>query len=259
MNIAGSTPLRLTFPVPVLLVSAAAWIGVLAVARDMGAMPGTMGLGVGAFTAMWTLMTAAMMLLSIVPFASVYVRTFQRDDRGWRLAALVSGYLLVWTLPAFPVYALAWWTEQAATHDPAVTMIVAVAALTACGVYQLTPLKDQCLTVCRSPLSDAFKYAAFKGRARDLRVGVSHGLYCVGCCWALMALMLSFGLMNVTAMIVLTAVCSIEKVWARGPQFGRLVGVVALVMAVAIVLKPELATWLHHLNTNHHHTMAKMR
>ena len=74
-----------------------------------------------------------------------------------------------------------------------------------------------------------------------------------------MVLMLSFGLMNVNAMIVLTAVCSIEKLWAWGPQFGRLVGVGALVMAAAIVLKPELALWLHHLNTNHHHTMGTMR
>ena len=259
MNVAVPTLRRLSIPIPVLLIAAAAWIGVFTMAQEMGAMPGTMGLGMGLglglvpFTAMWTLMTAAMMLPSIVPFALVYGRTFQ-DDRAWRLVALVSGYLIVWTLPAFPVYVLAWWAEQAAATNPGVTIMVAVAALTACGIYQLTPLKSQCLTLCRSPLSDAFKYAAYKGRARDLLVGISHGLYCVGCCWALMVLMLSFGLMNVNAMIILTAVCSIEKLWARGPQFGRLVGGAALVMAAAIVLKPELALWLHH-----HHTMATMR
>lgn len=244
MSIADSTPSRLTFTAPLLLVTAAAWIGVFAIAHDMGAMPGTMGLGVIPFVAMWALMMAAMMLPSIVPFASLYVSTFG-DDRGWRLAALSGGYLIVWTLPAFPAYAFAWWMERASVTNPFVLPAVAVAALTACGIYQLTPLKHQCLKRCRSPLSDAFKYAAFKGRARELRVGVSHGLNCLGCCWALMALMLSFGLMNVTAMVGLTAVCLIEKVWAWGPQFARAVGVAALVVAVVVALYPDLAPWLH--------------
>ena len=202
-----------------------------------------MGLGIGSFTIMWALMMAAMMLPSIVPFAALYARTFQANH-GLRLAALTVGYMIIWTLPALPTYALAWGVERATATHPGVTTALAVLTLAACGVYQLTSLKDQCLTHCRSPLGDAFKYASYDGRTRDLRVGISHGLYCLGCCWALMALMLCFGLMNVTAMIVLTAVCTIEKVWVWGRQFGRLVGVMALVIAVALLVRPNLAPWL---------------
>lgn len=171
-------------------------------------------------------------------------KTFERD-RGWRLGAFVGGYLIIWMLPALPAYAFSWWADQAALTQPSITIVIAVGALAACGIYQLTPYKAQCLQRCRSPLSDAFKYAAYHGRLRDLRVGASHGLHCLGCCCALMALMLSFGLMNVPAMITLTAVCAIEKVWAYGPQFGRFVGVTSLAGAVAVAINPELASWLH--------------
>ena len=114
-----------------------------------------------------------------------------------------------------------------------------------CGIYQLTPLKDRCLTKCRSPLSDAFKYSSYRGRTRDLRVGADHGRHCLGCCRAVMALMLTFGLMNVTAMVVLTAVCAVEKVWSGGKQFARAVGVAALALGVLIALDPAFAPWLH--------------
>jgi len=79
--------LRLRTPLASLLlaVAAVAWVGVVVLARDMGSMPGTMGLGVGSFIAVWALMMAAMMLPSVTPFASLYTRTFG-DDRGWRLA-----------------------------------------------------------------------------------------------------------------------------------------------------------------------------
>lgn len=237
---------KLTVAAPLLFVAAAAWIGIVAIAHDKGPMPGTMGLGVVPFAAMWALMMGAMMLPSIVPFALLYVRTFN-DGHVWRLCALASGYLTVWILPAFPAYAIAWWIEQASFTNPFILTTVAVVALAACGVYQLTPLKHQCLKRCRSPLSDALRYAAFDGKARDLRVGINHGLYCLGCCWALMALMLSFGLMNISAMVALTVVCLIEKIWVWGVLFARAVGVAALIMAIVVFLKPNLAPWLHQI------------
>src|SRR5436190_13387881 len=76
-----------------LLVAAAAWVGILAVSHGMGSMPGTMGLGVGSFVAVWTLMMTAMMLPSVVPFASLYTRTFG-ENRARRLALFTTGYLL---------------------------------------------------------------------------------------------------------------------------------------------------------------------
>lgn len=234
----------LSFSTPLLLLAAAgAWAGMIAIANGMGAMPGTMGMGIASFTLMWALMMAAMMLPSVVPFAALYTRSFRRD-RGLRLLALTGGYLIVWTLPAIPTYALAWVVERAAASHPIVTTVVPVVGFAACGVYQLTTLKDRCLAHCRSPIGDAFKYAACEGRTRDLRVGISHGLYCLGCCWALMSLLLSFGLMNVPAMVALTAVVLIEKFWSRGPLFGRVAGVVALLIAVVLAFRPELSPWL---------------
>ena len=109
---------QLTPPASLLLVAAAgAWVGVALVARDMGSMPGTMGLGAGSFAAVWAMMMAAMMLPSVAPFASLYSRTFT-GDRGSRLGAFASGYLIVWTLAALPAYGLAWLASRLAGGHP---------------------------------------------------------------------------------------------------------------------------------------------
>jgi predicted metal-binding membrane protein len=228
-----------------LVAAAGAWIGVVLVAHDMGSMPGTMGLGAGSFTAVWAMMMAAMMLPSVAPFASLYSRTFG-DDRGSRLGAFASGYLIIWTLAALPAYGLAWLADRLAGGHPVAATIVAVAIFAACGGYQLTPLKDRCLARCRSPLGFVLKLGAYRGRTRDLRAGFYHGAFCLACCWALMALLIAFGLMNVIAMAVLAGAVLAEKTWARGLGFSRAVGVAALVLAIAVVFVPGLAPGLHH-------------
>jgi predicted metal-binding membrane protein len=228
-----------------LLAAAAAWLGVVAVVGDMGSMPGTMGLGLGAFVAVWTLMMTAMMLPSVAPFASLYTRTI-RESRVERLMLFAAGYLLVWSAVAFPAYGLAWVADRFVEGDQAAATALAAVIFLACGVYQLTPFKERCLAHCRSPLGFTLKYAAYRGRTRDLRVGVHHGAFCLGCCWALMALLVVFGLMNVAAMIALAAIVLVEKTWVWGPRFGRLLGVVALVLAVLVIFMPGIATGLHH-------------
>jgi predicted metal-binding membrane protein len=237
---------RLTPPASLLLVAAAgAWVGVVIVAGHMGAMPATMGLGAGPFVAVWALMMAAMMLPSVVPFASLYTRTFGHD-RGARLAAFAAGYLIVWTLAAIPAYAMAWLAGRLVADHTTAATVLAVTIFAACGVYQLTPLKDRCLARCRSPLGFLFELGGYRGRTRDLRVGLCHGGFCLACCWALMALLVVFGLMNLIAMVVLAAVVLVEKTWARGPRFSHAVGVAALVLAIAVVFEPGLAPGLHH-------------
>jgi predicted metal-binding membrane protein len=233
-------------PASLLLVAAAgAWAGVVLVARDMGSMPGTMGLGAGSFAAVWALMMAAMMLPSVAPFASLYSRTFT-SGRGWRLAAFSSGYLIVWTLAALPAYGLAWLADLLAGGRPTAARALAVAIFAACGTYQLTPLKDRCLARCRSPLGFLLKLGAHQGRTRDLRAGLYHGAFCLACCWALMALLVAFGLMNVIAMVVLAGAVLIEKAWAWAVRFSRALGIAALVLAVAVIFEPGLAPGLHH-------------
>jgi predicted metal-binding membrane protein len=227
-----------------LLVAAAAWIGVLIVGRGMGSMPGTMGFGIATFAAVWALMMAAMMLPAVAPFAAVYARTFG-DRRALRLGTFVAGYLAIWAVTALPVYALARVADRLVSDHPGGATVLAFTAFACCGVYQLTPLKDTCLTWCRSPLAFAVQYSGYRGRTRDLRVGMHHGAYCLGCCWALMVLLIAFGLMNVAAIAVLTLVVLAERTKPWGPRLGRAVGVSALALAIGVIFLPNLAPALH--------------
>jgi predicted metal-binding membrane protein len=226
-----------------LLGAAFAWTGVVVVARRMGPMPGTMGLGIGTFTAVWALMMTAMMLPSVTPFASLYTRTFA-DNRTIRLLALAVGYLLVWSVAAVPAYGLAWLADRAIGRHPAAATALAVIIFGACGIYQLTPVKDRCLARCRSPLAFVLRFSSYRGSARDLRVGLYHGGFCLACCWALMALLVAFGIMNLIAMIVLAAVVLVEKTGPSGRRFSQALGIAALVLAVLVIFQPHLAPGL---------------
>jgi predicted metal-binding membrane protein len=233
----------------VLLAAGVAWLGVAAVERHMGPMPGTMGVGLGSFVAIWTLMMAAMMLPSVSPFVSIYSRTI-RGRRAARLGSLLAGYLVAWIVAGIPAYGLGWLADRAIAGHPAAAAGLAVVVLAACGIYQLTPLKERCLARCRSPLGFVFRFASFRGATRDLQVGLYHGGYCLACCWSLMVLLVAFGFMNLIAMLVLTAVVLAEKLgpWPRG--LSQVVGVVALGLAVAVLVDPSLASGLHQTSSS---------
>lgn len=236
---------QLTLPASVLLVVAAgAWVAVLVMSGGMRGMTGTMGLSFGAFLAVWALMMAAMMLPTVAPFAGLFTRTFgaHRTRRSMQLAA---GYLLVWTLAGVPAYLLARLAGSVVEGRPAAARMIAVAIFAGCGVYQLTPAKERCLVKCRSPLGSVLRYANFRGRLRDVRVGMHHGLFCLGCCWAFMAALIALGLMNVVAMVVLTAVVLLEKTWEWGRALRVGLGVVALALAMAVAFQPSLAAGLY--------------
>jgi predicted metal-binding membrane protein len=140
---------------------------------------------------------------------------------------------------ALPAYGVAWLADRLVGHHPTAATALAVAIFAACGAYQLTPLKDRCLANCRSPIGFLLKYASYRGRARDLRVGLHHGAFCLACGWALMGVLIAFGLMNLLAMVL------IEKTWSWGPLFSRALGVAALGLAVAVVFEPAIAPGLH--------------
>jgi predicted metal-binding membrane protein len=228
----------------VLVLAAGAWAATLVLARGMAGMTGTMGLGLAAFAPVWTLMMAAMMLPSVTPTASLYARTVQRN-RTARIAGLVVGYLAVWAAAGIPAYGLAWLAGWLTGRHPGAAHVMAVTVFAAAGIYQLSSLKDHCLAHCRSPLGLLLHYGSYRGRLRDLRVGVHHGGYCVGCCWALMVILVAVGVMNVAAMVGLAALVLIEKAWVRGPMARRLAGAAALALAVATIWLPWLAPGLH--------------
>jgi len=244
-GLARPRPSRTAREAAVLLILAAgAWAATVALARGMAGMTGTMGLGLAAFVPVWTLMMAAMMLPSVTPTATLYAKTMQRN-RAVRIAGLVAGYLAVWAAAGLPAYGLAWLAGWLTGTHPSAAHIMAVAVFGVAGIYQLTSLKDRCLAHCRSPLGLLLHYGSYRGRLRDLRVGAHHGGYCLGCCWALMVILVAVGVMNVAAMVGLAAVVLIEKAAPRGPMLGRLVGATALALAVAIIWFPWLAPGLH--------------
>ncbi len=227
-----------------LILAAGGWAATVTIARGMAGMTGTMGLGLALFIPIWTLMMAAMMLPSVAPTAALYARTF-RDNRATRTAGLVVGYLAVWAAAGVPAYGLAWLAGWLSGRHPGAAHVVAVAVFAVCGMYQLSSLKDRCLAHCRSPLGLLLHYGSYRGRSRDLRVGVHHGAYCLGCCWGLMVILIAVGVMNVAAMVGLAALVLIEKVWTWGPVAGRLAGAAALALAVATIWLPWLAPGLH--------------
>jgi predicted metal-binding membrane protein len=228
----------------VLIVAALAWAATIVLARGMAGMTGTMGLGLGLFVPIWTLMMAAMMLPSVAPTASLYAKTF-RDERWLRLAGLVAGYLAVWAAAGVPAYGLAWLGGWLTGLHPGAAHVLAVAIFAACGAYQLSSLKYRCLARCRSPLGLLLHFGSFQGRSRDLRVGVHHGAYCLACCWGLMVILIAVGVMNVLAMVGLAALVLVEKIWRAGPAVGRVAGVATLALAVATIWLPWLAPGLH--------------
>jgi predicted metal-binding membrane protein len=226
------------------LAAAVAWIVVVQSAHRMGAVTGAMGLGLIGFVGMWALMMAAMMLPSVAPVASMYQRSM-RSRRVLRLGGFTAGYLLAWTTAGLGAYFLTELVVRTVSGHPGAATTVAVTVFAACGVYQFTPLKKRCLRHCRSPLSLLLHYGSYRGALRDVRAGLHHGAYCLGCCWALMAVFVVVGVMNVVAMVVLASVVLAEKLWVHGEVLARIAGVAALAAAVAVVWVPALAPGLH--------------
>ncbi|MEV6838563.1 DUF2182 domain-containing protein [Streptomyces sp. NPDC051133] len=231
-------------PAGVLLaVAAAAWVWVVTRWGGMAAMPGTMGLGLPAFLAVWTLMTAAMMLPATAPVAALYARTLT-VYRASRMTVFTVAYLLVWAAAGLPAYALAAGLDRVARLPAVAGAAVAAAVFAVNGVYQLTPLKDRCLAKCRSPIGMMLRYTSYPKPSRDLRAGVHHGAFCLGCCWSLMLLLAAFGVMNLWAMVALTLVITVERLAPAGRLVARAVGVVSIALAVAVFWVPALAPGL---------------
>ncbi len=233
---------RLTPQAAVLLIIAAvAWVAIIEWFGQNGPMTGTMGLALPAFLVAWTVMMAAMMLPSVAPVASLYARSISGRRSVMRLTLFTGGYLIVWASAGVIAFALGALIAGLAAADPRFGTAAGVAAYLGCGLYQLSPLKYRCLSHCRSPLSLFFHYSSYQGPLRDLRVGVHHGAYCLGCCWGLMVVLLALGAMSVVPMLILATVVITEKLWSRGEAFSRLVGVASLGLAVATIWIPELA------------------
>lgn len=184
-----------------------AWAATLAPSQRMAAGPAM-------FVVAWTIMMAAMMLPSVAPLVLLYSRS--ASARATLL--LVLGYLAVWAAAGIPAY----------IGSELMPMAWSPVILGAAGVYQLTPAKESCLRKCRSPADFLMQH----WDRSALRLGVEHGLWCLGCCWALMAVLVLVGTMGVRWVIGLSILVALEKLTTRGVAVSRLTGAALLVAAI---------------------------
>jgi predicted metal-binding membrane protein len=192
------------------------------------------------FVASWTVMTVAMMLpTSLAILATLHCFAGDRRDRVLLVALVVTGYLLTWGLFGLLVYLgyLGWqrllafspWLAERFTGGAPLLLLLA-------GAFQFSSLKYKCLEKCRSPFS--FVVEHWQGRRerwQAFRLGVDHGLFCVGCCWALMLLMFAVGAGSLAWMLVLAVVMALEKNLPWGRRLSVPVGVALLVWGTALL------------------------
>ena len=238
----------LTLIVLVVILPLACWAWVVAMARDMygpmnGASAWMMTVTWDAprlvlLWAMWAAMMAGMMLPTITPVMMLYARAVRNRidiaNPSLRIYAMASGYVLVWALFSVGATVL----QRALASASLLTMMMepassraAAALLFIAGVYQLTPLKAACLRGCRTPIT-ALSARWREGAAGAFQMGVAHGLYCLGCCWALMLLLFAGGVMNLVVILVLTAWVAIEKLAPFGMHTARAGGVLLVAAGI---------------------------
>lgn len=230
-----------------LLVAAAAWIFVVLSSghgEDMAmAMPMSISGGL-VFMTCWAVMMTAMMLPSALPMIALY-GAMQRGavaagTKGVPVAVFTLVYLGLWAATGLPVYFAH--TFLAGLAGSTLAYAIAV-VLVAAGVYQLSPLKQVCLRVCRSPLGFVLGHWR-AGRRGSLALGWSHALYCLGCCWALMLVLIVAGAMGLPWVLLITAVVAAEKLLPGGQWIARIAGGALLLLGVTAALRPDLVSAL---------------
>ena len=201
-------------------------------------MGGVAMMDAGLFLVTWVVMMVAMMFPSVVPVVLAHASVSRTRGAGsLPTAAFVAGFLAVWAaaglVPLAAIQALSSsFAAPIAGWLPRLAGVVIVLA----GLYQLTPLKNLCLTACRSPLGFVMTHDFGGGAASAARAGISHGLYCLGCCWALMTVLAVLGLMNVAWMAAFAVVFFLEKNWRSGVQLSQAVGLACVVGGLFVLI-----------------------
>lgn len=250
----------LTLLVSLLAVTAIAWAFTLyqpfAMSASMGSAMGEMeGMedmamdsmaagwsfaGLLIFVTVWTIMMVAMMLPAAAPMILIFASAQARRNRQVAVPTwiFVAGYILVWAAAGLGAYVL----DQAFTKlvssqaslDPGTWAPLALGiTLILAGLYQFTPLKHVCLRQCRSPWGFVAQYWR-EGRTGAVNMGVRHGLYCLGCCWALFAVLTAVGMMSIAWMLSLTLLVFAEKVFPYGVRISAAVGLALIAIGLLI-------------------------
>ena len=223
-------------------VTLAAWLLVVARMRGMDAGPGTDLGALGWYLGIWVTMMAAMMLPSAAPMVLFFSKVASGSTRRPAAAAalFVTGYLVAWTAYGLVAYAL-----FRAVRGLDLSILgwdragpwVAGGAIALAGIYQLTPIKLACLDKCRTPLSFVTRHWR-DGASGAVRMGVEHGAWCIGCCWALMVVLFAVGVMSITWMLIVAAIVFAEKVLPVGERVVQAVAVLLVALGIWVAVAP---------------------
>jgi predicted metal-binding membrane protein len=196
---------------------------------------------------MWVVMMVGMMAPSAAPVVLMYVRVGRQGKiAGKPLAAtgwFAAGYFLAWAGFSLAATLVQWVLEREALLDArmaSATILLGAIVLIAAGIYQWTPIKNACLVQCQTPFRFLMSHGGFRSNILGcLRLGLLHGVYCVGCCWVLMALLFVVGVMNVLWIALLALLVLLEKLTPWGQSVARIAGAVCIVAGAWMVLSPS--------------------
>jgi len=196
--------------------------------------------------AMWIVMMIGMMTPSVAPMILIYARVGrQAETSGQPFAAsawFAAGYLVAWTGFSLAATFAQWALQRAALLTPmmeSASNVLGGVVLIAAGVYQWTPVKEACLSYCQAPLTFIMRHGGFRREAAGaLTLGFRHGLYCIGCCWALMLLLFVGGVMNLLWIAALAVLVLLEKAMPFGKSVSRVAGVAFIAMGTWLLLHP---------------------
>ena len=267
MQVAGASPERdspraalaqlswrvnLAVVVALFVLSALAWRSTIQDAVSMRGM--VMGLGqigwlaqgdmsAGVFLAMWVTMMVAMMLPTVAPMVLAHLGVTRRRGRGIApTLVFVVGYLLVWSaIGAVPLFAYK--TFAPLGDEPTLLRWLPALAgmmLIIAGAYQFSAWKRICFDHCQSPFAFLASHDFDGGSFSALRAGLVHGALCLGCCWAIMAVLLLVGLMNLLWMAGIFALIFFEKNWRHGLVVAKIAGVALMLLGAAVIAYPAL-------------------
>jgi predicted metal-binding membrane protein len=204
-----------------------------------------------AYAAAWIVMVAAMMLPSALPLLRLFAETSSRQDRpGVALTAFVAGYLGIWTVFGWVALGFDGGIHTVVDSFPwlaARPWLVAAGILALAGAMQFSELKDRCLDECRHPGAYLVRHYG-RGARKAFGLGWGHGLFCLGCCWALMLVMFAAGVADLRWMAALGALMAYEKIGRHGERVAHVAGIALLGLAA---LTAAHAAWLPALLSAH--------
>jgi len=237
----------------ILLLTALAWIYLFRLDQQMSAAESMARMGMSIDTpwtvrdftltfAMWSIMMIGMMTPTALPVLLLFMqmRTGRGSSNSSQAAAMFAvGHITIWIAFSVAVALLQWGLHQAALLSPDMTVTrswIAGVILIGAGVYQLTPAKSRCLTSCQSPVG--FLLANWReGLKGAFQLGIRHGSYCLGCCWALMLVLFVVGVMNLAWVALITAFIFLEKFGPTGARLARVSGAAIILAGIASIVR----------------------